>query len=327
LSSSAPPGTAPNAVSTSLPSASEVSVGVTVLLGHGNGVAAQAGDRERIGFVASPPAEGGLHQDQQAYRRLALPAAMEVLPGGVGLTRSDLVIDEALDRVTETAMFQEGRHRSRNPLAPVLLPDRRADCREGRGLPTGSPGVRDPARTGPPAGAEAAFQDHVVPEIDVLYRVALSITRSHADAEDLVQDTLLRAYRAIDRFDGRHPRAWLLTILRNAHINRARRRRPDLLHDPEEVGRRAAIDEDTSSRPEEAAMAGVLDEHLGAALDALPFKFRQAVDLIDVTDLSYQEAAAVLGVPVGTVMSRLSRGRKRLRDHLAREGVLPRRIA
>jgi len=166
----------------------------------------------------------------------------------------------------------------------------------------------------------------VVPEIDVLYRVALSITRSHADAEDLVQDTLVRAYRSIDRFDGRHPRAWLLTILRNAQINRTRRRRPDLLHDPDEVTRRAATTEDPSAQPEDAAMVDVLDERLGAALDALPIKFRQAVDLIDVSELSYQEAAEVLGVPAGTVMSRLSRARKRLRDHLAREGVLPRRM-
>ena len=184
--------------------------------------------------------------------------------------------------------------------------------------------MRDPARTGP-RGSEAVFQEHVVPEIDVLYRVALSITRSHADAEDLVQDTLLRAYRAIDRFDGRHPRAWLLTILRNAQVNRTRRRRPDLLHDPDEVTRRAATTEDARAQPEEAVMAGVLDEHLGAALDALPVKFRQVVDLIDVSELSYHEAAEVLGVPVGTVMSRLSRARKRLRDHLAREGILPRR--
>lgn len=77
------------------------------------------------------------------------------------------------------------------------------------------------------------FADYVLPEVDTLYRAALSLTRNHADAEDLVQDTLLRAYRSIDRFDGRHPRAWLLTILRNAHINRQRRPRPELLHDPD----------------------------------------------------------------------------------------------
>ena len=174
-------------------------------------------------------------------------------------------------------------------------------------------------------GPDAAFQEHVVPEIGVLYRVALSITRSPADAEDLVQDTLLRAYRGIGSFDGRHPRAWLLTILRNAQVNRVRRRRPDLMDDPDEVTGRAATTEDESAQPEEAFMAGVLDEHLRAALDELPIKFRQVVDLVDVNELSYQEAADALGVPMGTVMSRLSRARRRLRDHLARDGILPRR--
>ena len=73
---------------------------------------------------------------------------------------------------------------------------------------------------------DTAFERYVLPEIEVLLRVANSLTRNHAEAEDLVQDTLLRAYRAIDGFDGRYPRAWLLTILRNTHINRNRRRRP-----------------------------------------------------------------------------------------------------
>lgn len=182
------------------------------------------------------------------------------------------------------------------------------------------------AQTGP-RGPDAAFQEHVVPEIDVLYRVALSITRSHPDAEDLVQDTLLRAYRAIESFDGRHPRAWLLTILRNAQANRVRRRRPELLRDPDGVTSRATATQDEAAQPEEAFMVGVLDEHLGAALDALPLKFRQVVELVDVNELSYQEAADALGVPVGTVVSRLSRARRRLRDRLVRDGVLPRRLA
>ena len=71
-----------------------------------------------------------------------------------------------------------------------------------------------------------AFERYVLPELDVLLRVARSLTHNAADAEDLVQETLIRAHRSIDRFDGRHPRAWLLTILRNANVNRARRRRP-----------------------------------------------------------------------------------------------------
>ena len=80
---------------------------------------------------------------------------------------------------------------------------------------------------------EMAFRQYVLPEIDVMYRVAMSLTRNKADAEDLVQDSLVRAYKAVDRFDGRYPRAWLLTILRNTQINRTRRRRPELLNDPD----------------------------------------------------------------------------------------------
>ncbi|MGH3632000.1 MAG: sigma factor [Sciscionella sp.] len=79
-----------------------------------------------------------------------------------------------------------------------------------------------------------AFAEYVLPEVEVLYRVARSLTGQAADAEGLVQDTLLRAFQAIDGFDGRHPRAWLLTILRNTEHNRHRRRRPSLLNDPDE---------------------------------------------------------------------------------------------
>ena len=71
-----------------------------------------------------------------------------------------------------------------------------------------------------PTAADERFDTYVLPELDVMYRTAWSLTRSDADAQDLVQDTLLRAYRAIDRFDGRHPRAWLLTIMRNAYRRR-----------------------------------------------------------------------------------------------------------
>jgi RNA polymerase sigma-70 factor, ECF subfamily len=167
----------------------------------------------------------------------------------------------------------------------------------------------------------------VVPEVDVLLRVALSITRSTADAEDLVQDTLLRAYRSIDSFDGRHPRAWLLTILRNAQVNRTRRQRPDLLDDPDEVIGRLANDHDRRSDPETALMDRLLDEHLDAALRALPERFRLPIELVDVDELTYEEAATILGVPVGTLTSRLSRGRKRIRDHLERAATLQRKAA
>lgn len=75
--------------------------------------------------------------------------------------------------------------------------------------------------------AQASFEKYVLPELDILYRTAWSLTRADAEAQDLLHDTLLRAFRAIDRFDERYPRAWLLTIMRNANINRTREKRPD----------------------------------------------------------------------------------------------------
>src|SRR5919204_17709 len=93
-------------------------------------------------------------------------------------------------------------------------------------------GVEEPAADPDPRRRQA-FATYVLPEVEVLLRVALTLTAQPADAEDLVQDTLLRAYGAVDRFDGRHPRAWLLTIMRRAEINRHRRRRPQLLADPD----------------------------------------------------------------------------------------------
>lgn len=173
-----------------------------------------------------------------------------------------------------------------------------------------------------PATGDTAFERFVLPEIEVLLRVANSLTRNHAEAEDLVQDTLIRAYRGIDGFDGRHPRAWLLTILRNTHINRNRRRRPELLRDPD-----AAFDRLAAAPSDDEADATVdheLDVEIVRALDALDDRFRRVIELVDIDGLSYAEAAEVLAVPVGTVMSRLHRARSRIRDRLDRAGLAPR---
>ncbi len=169
---------------------------------------------------------------------------------------------------------------------------------------------------------DTAFERYVLPEIEVLLRVAHSLTRNHAEAEDLVQDTLLRAYRGIDGFDGRHPRAWLLTILRNTHINRNRRRRPELLRDPDAATDRmilAASDERT-----DAVIDDEVDVEIIRALESLDEPFRRVVELVDIDGLSYAEAAEVLDVPVGTVMSRLHRARSRIRDRLVKVGFDPR---
>jgi RNA polymerase sigma-70 factor (ECF subfamily) len=172
-----------------------------------------------------------------------------------------------------------------------------------------------------PIDAQAAFARYVLPEIDVLYRVARSITRHAADAEDLVQDTMLRAFRAIDRFDGRHPRAWLLTIMRNAEINRVRRRRPGLLTDPDGAADHGSAMIDDAPGPEEQVMDRRFDAVVEEGYRALPEAFREVIDLVDLGGLSYAEAAAVLEIPEGTVMSRLHRGRRRIREAIAAAGA------
>lgn len=166
---------------------------------------------------------------------------------------------------------------------------------------------------------DSAFERYVLPEIEVLLRVAHSLTRNHAEAEDLVQDTLIRAYRGIDGFDGRYPRAWLLTILRNTNINRNRRRRPELLSDPDATFDRLASD-DSGDRAD-ISVDRELDAEIVSALRALSDPFRNVVELVDIDGLAYAEAAEVLDVPVGTVMSRLHRARTRIRDHLEAVGV------
>jgi RNA polymerase sigma-70 factor, ECF subfamily len=168
---------------------------------------------------------------------------------------------------------------------------------------------------------DARFRAQVLPELDVMYRVARRLTRSGPDAEDLVQDALVRAYRAFDRFDGRYPRAWLLTILRNTHINQLRKRRPDLLED-ELAHRLPARGQDgrvdgTADR----ALHDELDPIVGEALASLSGNHRAVIALVDLDGLTYQEAADLLGVPVGTVMSRLHRARKKVRTRLEANGI------
>jgi RNA polymerase sigma-70 factor, ECF subfamily len=174
------------------------------------------------------------------------------------------------------------------------------------------------------ATADDAFQRWVVPEIEVMLRVANSLTRDPGEAEDLVQDALIRAYRAIEGFDGRYPRAWLLTIVRNTHLNRVRKRRPELLDDPDHDIDRLSR-QGTASTVEEDVVGGTLDAVIDAALRELPAKHRQVLELVDMDGLNYQETAQVLGVPVGTVMSRLHRARKSMKHRLDRAGLTPRR--
>jgi RNA polymerase sigma-70 factor (ECF subfamily) len=176
-----------------------------------------------------------------------------------------------------------------------------------------------------PTADQSAFDKYVVPEIPVLYRVALSLAGQPADAEDLVQDTLIRAYRAIDRFDGAFPRAWLLTILRHTHLNRVRVRSAVLLSDGDAVA--ATMDRLGTATPaaEEVVVSELFEVVVAEAMSSLPEKHRQVIQLVDIEGWSYQEAADRLGVPRGTVMSRLHRARTSIRAQLAAAGLAPRK--
>ena len=167
----------------------------------------------------------------------------------------------------------------------------------------------------------AAFEADALGSLDSLYRTALRLTRNPADAEDLVQDTYLKAFRAADRFEpGTNLRAWLFTILHNTARNRARDLARDAVTVDSETVERAvdAPSSGTAETPETLLLRDTLAPDLQAAIDELPDAFRQAVWLRDVEEFSYAEIAEMLDIPVGTVMSRISRGRRMLFDRLQR---------
>jgi RNA polymerase sigma-70 factor (ECF subfamily) len=165
----------------------------------------------------------------------------------------------------------------------------------------------------------AAFEAEALAAVDSLYRTALRLTRVPADAEDLVQETYLKAFRAADRFElGTNLRAWLFTILHNTARNRARDRARDAVtFDSETVERAADVPLDgIADTPETLLLRETLAPELQAAIDELPRVFRQAIWLRDVEEFSYAEIATMLDVPAGTVMSRISRGRRMLFERL-----------
>jgi len=165
--------------------------------------------------------------------------------------------------------------------------------------------------------AAARFDAVVAPEIPTMWRAACAICGNTHDAEDLMQDTLVRAYRFLDGFDGAHPRAWLLTILRNTHTNNGRRRRPSLLATGE-IPESLASDPSTPASAETDSMVHAFDERVEKAVRSLSPKLAQVVALVDMGGFTYDEAGVALGIPAGTVMSRLHRARRHIRSQLDR---------
>jgi RNA polymerase sigma-70 factor, ECF subfamily len=184
-------------------------------------------------------------------------------------------------------------------------------------------------RRRPPASFDSAadadkddgFTREALSYIDSLYGTALRLTRRPADAEDLVQDTYLKAFRAAGQFErGTNLKAWLFTILHNTFRNMRRHDvRSPVDVDSETVERAADVVAEEHT-PEQLLTRATLDADLQAALDALPEAFRQAVWLRDVEEFSYAEIARIIGAPIGTVMSRISRGRRMLYARLSGAG-------
>ena len=156
--------------------------------------------------------------------------------------------------------------------------------------------------------------------LEPLYATALRLTRNRADAEDLVQDTFVKALRFSDRFAaGTNLKAWLYTILLNTWRNRRRdsARAPVEIDSPRvEEAATASDGPSAHETPEQMLLRATMREDLQAALEALPDVFREAVWLRDVDEFTYAEIAEMLGIPIGTVMSRISRGRRLLFERL-----------
>ena len=169
------------------------------------------------------------------------------------------------------------------------------------------------------------FEAAAMPFVDSLYNTAYRMTRNSEDAEDLVQETYLKAYKYYDKFkEGTNFKAWLFKILKNTFINSYRKRQAEPLKsdfaDIEDAFENQVSDEVTRrvKNPEQELLKDVLDEDVQRALEALPDDYRMAVILADLEGFSYKEIAEILEVPLGTVMSRLYRGRKLLESEMLR---------
>jgi RNA polymerase sigma-70 factor (ECF subfamily) len=166
--------------------------------------------------------------------------------------------------------------------------------------------------TGPePHAAPTGFEATILPHVESVFRFAMWLIRDRTEAEDIVQETLTQALQSFHRFQsGTNARAWVLAILRHIRSNRlrARHRRPEVVEADDHLDALPAV---------EVTPQQVTDEEVLTALKALPPGFQEVIVLADVEELSYKEIATVLEIPIGTVMSRIHRGRRLLRAALA----------
>jgi len=178
---------------------------------------------------------------------------------------------------------------------------------------------------GTPHQRREEFEDVALPHFDALYNLAVNLTRDRKEAEDLVQEAYLRAFRFFNSYrSGTHIKAWLFRILRNTFINRYRaaKTRPEEVDFAKiEATYERLIDDGfvrgkSSESPEDVVMDGVLDGEIQEALGGLPEEYRSVVLMALLEEMSYKEIAAALSIPLGTVMSRLHRGRKLLQAAL-----------
>ena len=154
------------------------------------------------------------------------------------------------------------------------------------------------------------FEEAVMPHLDAAYNLARWLTRNEDDAQDMVQEAYLRAFRFFGGFHGGDARAWLLTIVRNTCYTWLKRKQaPEFSCDFEEA---VMTKESNEPDPEASHVLKVQAQMISEAIEKLPIEFREVVILRELEELSYKEIAAITGIPIGTVMSRLSRARKRL---------------
>jgi RNA polymerase sigma-70 factor (ECF subfamily) len=188
-------------------------------------------------------------------------------------------------------------------------------------LPIGLGGSEESVslRKGTGTSEAALFNEMATQHLDALYRTALRLTGRPQDAEDLVQETYLRAWRSLHTYrPGTNPKAWLFRILHNAHIDRFRASSRTVPTVDELEGQDPAFV--VHETPETLIMSGLVDAEIRKALMEIPEVFRACLILADLEGFSYQEIADILGIPRGTVMSRLFRGRRAMRRLLTQYG-------